>query len=89
MTWYNASSYCFDNGGILESNETIIKEYSLNIMMNEVWAGSYYILSKWYGIWGKLISKLLSYVKLLGGRRDHDRKVVGFTIICAISACHQ
>ena len=56
MTWYNASSYCFDNGGILESNETIIKEYSLNITSKDVWTGSYNILSKWYGIWGKLIS---------------------------------
>jgi len=56
MTWYNASSYCFENGGILESNETIIKEYSLNLTSQDVWTGSYNIFTKWYGIWGKLIS---------------------------------
>ena len=86
MTWYNASSYCFDNGGILESNETIIKEYSLNITNKGVWTGSYNILTEWYGIWGKLI--IIICQTSIGGCLGHDRIVVGFKTTYASSSYH-
>ena len=62
MSWNNATSYCFDNGGILESNETIVQKYSRNITNKDVWIGSYKVLTDWAGIWGKLNILYIKYL---------------------------
>jgi hypothetical protein len=62
MSWNNATSYCFNNGGILESNETIVQKYSVNITNKDVWIGMYKVLTDWAGIWGKLNILYIKYV---------------------------
>jgi hypothetical protein len=62
MSWNNAISYCFDNGGILESNETIVQKYSVNMTNEDVWIGRYKGLTDWAGIWGKLNILYIKYV---------------------------
>ena len=64
MSWNNATSYCFDNGGVLESNVTIVQKYSRNITNKDVWIGSYKVLTDWAGIWGKLNILYIKYLLL-------------------------
>ena len=54
MSWNNAASYCFENDGILESNENIVQTYSINMTNEDIWIGRYNVLTDWAGIWGKL-----------------------------------
>lgn len=66
QTWKYAANFCSHNGGVLESNLTLLMELDEFISANEdVWIGKFKTLTNWTYIQGLFI-----YLVLLNGEPD-------------------
>lgn len=52
LSWADARDFCFNQSGILESNDTEITAL-LGNKTEDVWTGTYTTWSEWAVIWGK------------------------------------
>ncbi|CAG2237014.1 unnamed protein product [Mytilus edulis] len=54
-TWSDSKDFCFVNGGILEANETIIRNYHDYTKDNvKLWLGAYSLITPWAGVFENL-----------------------------------
>lgn len=61
-TWSEAKDFCFVNGGILETDETIIiKDHDYTKDNVKLWLGAYSLITPWSGVFGKSLCKKLLY----------------------------
>lgn len=56
QTWKNAANFCSSNGGVLESNATLLGEHDeFKNFRKSVWLGKFRTLTNWTFIRGSFI----------------------------------